>query len=248
MFRFHFHKLHLWIYGILDCNLVSNCEHLDSFMETNLQSKSPYIQNEIPHLLHMFFWCATIWYSSRFRGAFCQNRGDQPNPVRCLHLDAAHTNSRLGRGWYEGNKLILFPILLVGKTNELLSDRKHLFRRVEEWLTSTQNMRSNSFLSRAGLGPRPPCRMVPPPARRSPSPPPLPRGRPGVVTRILCSTWRLEGRVCKAGKEEARRLLGRDTSTCRSNRASTGEGSLSSSSKGRKAAIIPRIFTFIPLL
>ena len=61
--------------GFLDCNFVTNWEHLDRFIVTKLQSKSSYVQNEIPPYPPMFFSVcrATIWYSYRFRGTFCQN-------------------------------------------------------------------------------------------------------------------------------------------------------------------------------
>ena len=68
------------------------------FMVTKLQSQIPYIQDELPIHIPMFFYAVHPFdIHTAFEGHFVKT-GDQPNagttPVRCFHLDADHTNSQ----------------------------------------------------------------------------------------------------------------------------------------------------------
>ena len=177
-------------------------------MVTKLQSQIPYIQDELPIHIPMFFYAVHPFdIHTAFEGHFVK-MGDQ--------------------------RLMQKPIwaVLSGSLNIFWGEpmNHYLCRRGDEWLTSTPSTRSSSCLSRVEPGPPPPCQRA---VGSSPPPQPLSRDlqlvvEVVVVTRTPCSTWRLEERV--SGME--RRLLGRDTSTCRFNRASTGEDSLWSSSRG----------------
>ena len=84
-------------------------------MVTKLQSQIPYIQDELPIHIPMFFYAVHPFdIHTAFEGHFVKT-GDQPKagttPLRCLHLDADHTNSQswvggtfqlLGYQWGEG--------------------------------------------------------------------------------------------------------------------------------------------------
>ena len=176
-------------------------------MVTKLQSQIPYIQDELPIHIPMFFYAVHPFdIHTAFEGHFVK-MGDQ----RLMQKPSCFI-------W-------IFKHLLRG-TNEPLSLQEG--RRVIDIHTKYEEqqllIQSGAWTSSSSL---PESSRIVTTTSASVEGPTV-GGGGGGGTRTPCSTWRLEERV--SGME--RRLLDRDTSTCRFNRASTGEDSLWSSSRG----------------
>ena len=106
--------------GVLDCNFVTNWEHLDKFIMTKLQSKSPYMfKMRSPLTLPCSSLCAVQPFDihTAFEGHFVKT-GDQPKagttPVRCLHLDGDHTHFESGMRWYSKENILISYLPIAG--------------------------------------------------------------------------------------------------------------------------------------